>query len=439
MNLYLTGITRNSIYIWLLGFFSLLSAANVVNAIIMWFSTGPTSTFNSFLIGGLTIPVYVYTLISILATVAFLGGASYLIMKNLSVVDQVGLLGEQLNSLQTNQETQRVSIMDLQDKTSKIDESINQTGSKLSSELSSQGDALKKSWTAGQKAIDDKTSKLQASQESQQQALKAVQSEVSEVNENLELTGKKLSEEFTSQGEAIKLAVEAGGQNQQKLIDGVQGRMLFVDESLKDIKTELGEQAAFMKTIDTNIAKNVNSQLTDVKETVAKLKATDDKTVAAITRQKEEISEIRQKLERLEASLLTPNSMLKSDSNIEDIKGIGPNKATELKNAGIISASDFIMADPKVVAQSMGSTEKTVEKLQGRAQLQMVPGIKEKDLSFLEELDITDRSKLSTQDPIDLGRKINAIFKERLAKGKAAENDRPTIEEVTSWIKYTKG
>ncbi len=429
MNLYLTGITRNAINISLLSFFSLLSAANVVNAIIMWFSTGPTSTFNSFLISGLTIPVYVYALISILATMAFLGGASYLIMKNLSVVDQVELLGEQVSSLQTNQETQRVSIMDLQDKTSKIDDSIYRTGSKLSSELSSQGDALKKSLT----------SKLQASQESQQQSLKAVQSEVSEVNENLGLTGKKLSEEFRSQGEAIKQTVEAGDQNQQRLIDGVQGRMLFVDESLKDIKTELGEQAEFMKTIDTNIAKNVNSQLIDVKETVANLKVADDKTVAAITRQKEEISEIRQKLARLEASLLLPNSMLKSDSKVEDIKGIGPNKATELKNAGVISASDFIMADPKVVAQSMGSTEKTVEKLQGRAQLQMVPGIKEKDLSFLEELDITDRSKLSTQDPIDLGRKINAIFKEQLAKGKAAENDRPSIEEVTSWIKYTKG
>jgi len=429
VNLYLTGITRNAINISLLSFFSLLSAANVVNAIIMWFSTGPTSTFNSFLISGLTIPVYVYALISILATMAFLGGASYLIMKNLSVVDQVELLGEQVSSLQTNQETQRVSIMDLQDKTSKIDDSIYRTGSKLSSELNSQGDALKKSLI----------SKLQASQESQQQTFKAVQSEVSEVNENLELTGKKLSEEFTSQGEAIKQAVEVGDQNQQKLIDGVQGRMLFVDESLKDIKTELGEQAEFMKTIDTNIAKNVNSQLTDVKDTVAKLKAADDKTVAAITRQKEEISEIRQKLARLEASLLSPNSMLKSDSKVEDIKGIGPNKATELKNAGIISASDFIMADPKVVAQTMGSTEKTVEKLQGRAQLQMVPGIKEKDLSFLEDLDITDRSKLSTQDPIDLGRKINAIFKERLAKGKAAENERPTIEEVTSWIKYAKG
>jgi predicted flap endonuclease-1-like 5' DNA nuclease len=404
----------------------------------MLFATGPTSTFNPYLLSGLTIPVYVYALISILVTLALLGGTSHMVVAELSVVDQVTALDEKTSSLQTNQEVQRRNLLDIQNKISQVDESVDRTGSKLSAELNSQGDALKKSWEAGHKAIDDKTSRLQANQESQQMVLKDVQSKISEVDENLELTGKKLTEELTSQGEAIKQTVEAGDQNQQKLIDGVQGRMFFVDESLNDVKKKLGEQVELMKTMDTNVAKNVNSQLTDVKETLAKLESTDGKTVAAIAKQRDEIDEIRQKLERLEASLVTPKSMLKSNSNVEDVKGIGPNKAAELKDIGITSASELIMADPKVVATGMGSTEKTVEKLQGRAQLQMIPGIKEKDLLLLEDLDITDRKKLSSQDPIDLGKKINAIFKVNLANGKVAENDRPTIEEVESWIKFTK-
>ncbi len=341
-------------------------------------------------------------------------------------------------SLQTNQEVQRANLVDIQDKLSNVDESIDRTGRKISGEVSSQGSELKKNLVASQKAIDDRTNKLQAGQESQNVVLMNVQSLVSEVDNNLDVTSKKLTKEFAAQGEAIKQAVEAGDQNQLKLIDGVQGRMLFVDESLNDIKKGLGEQSEFMKTIDANIAKNVNSQLTDVKDTVAKLKITDDKTAAAIAKQKDEINEIRQKLDRLEASLLTPKSMLKGSSNVEDVKGIGPNKAADLKNVGIISTSDFIMADPKVAAQSMGSTEKTVEKLQGRAQLQMIPGMKEKDLSLLEELDITDRNTLSAQDPINLGKKLNALFKEKLAQGKAVESDKPTIEEVVSWIKYAK-
>ena len=226
-----------------------------------------------------------------------------------------------------------------------------------------------------------------------------VQSKVSDVDENLvELTGKRLTEELTSQGEAIKQTVEVGNQNQQKLIDGIQGRMFLVDESLTDVKKKLNEQAELMKTMNTNLAKKVDSQLTDIKETLANLESQNGKTITAITKQRDEIDEITQKLERLEASIVTPKSMLKSNSNVEDIKGIGPNKAAELKNIGITSASDLIMADPKVVANSLGSTEKTVEKLQGRAQLQMIPGIKEKDLLLLEDLDITDRKRLSSQD-----------------------------------------
>ncbi len=424
--------------IWILGFFSLLSAANIVNATIMWFAVGPMSTFEPYLLSGFAIPVYLYTLISILLTLAFLGGTSHMVVSKLSVVDQVTALNEKTSNMQIKQEVQQKNLMDLQEKVSQVDESVNLNGSKLSAELGSQADALKKSWAADHKAIDDKTSKMQASQASQKEVLMNVQSKISDVDENLELTSKRLTDELSSQGDAIKQSVEAKDQNQQKLLEGMQGRIFFVDENLTDVKKKLGEQAELMKTMDSNLTENVNSQLTDVKETLAKLESGDGKTVAAIAKQRTEIDAIKQKLERLEASLVTPKSMLTSNSNVEDVKGIGPNKAAELKNVGITSASDLIMADPKVVADSLGSSEKTVEKLQGRAQLQLIPGIKEKDLLLLDDLNITDRKKLSLQEPIDLGKKINAIFKINLAKGKVAENDRPTIEEVESWIKFTK-
>jgi len=404
----------------------------------MWFETGPTSTFEPFLLGGLTLPVYVYALISILVTLAFLGGTSHMIVSKLSVVDEVKQLNEKASSLQIKQDAQQRNLEALKDKISQVDESVDRTGGKLSAELSTQGDSLKNSLEAGNKAIETKTRRLQAGQESQQEVLMNVQSKVSEVDENLELTSKRFSDELVNQGEAIKQTVEAKDQNQQKLLEGLQGRIFFIDESLNNVEKKLSEHEELMKTLDTNSAKNVNSQLNIVKETLEKLELEDGKTVAAMANQRKAISEIRQKLERLEASLLKPNSMITSTSSVEDVKGIGPNKAADLKNIGITSASDLIMADPKVIAETMGSTEKTVEKLQGRAQLQMIPGMKEKDLLLLEELDITDRKKLSSQDPIELGKKINAIFKVNLAKGKVEENDRPTIEEVDSWIKFTK-
>jgi len=140
----------------------------------------------------------------------------------------------------------------------------------------------------------------------------------------------------------------------------------------------------------------------------------------------------------LERDLFRPSPLLTSQNNVEDVKGIGPGKGTELKEIGITNVGDLIMADPKVVAEKMGSTEKTVEKLQGRAQLLMVPGMKEKDLLLLEDLDIVDRKSLADQDPIELGKKINAVFKVNLAKGKIGEADKPTIEEIESWVRFSR-
>lgn len=387
--------------IWILGFFTILSVANVVNSTLMWFATGPESTFTPYLLGSLTgpIPVYVYTLISVLVLLAFLGVTVHRLISELSVLDEI-------RTIQSNQETQQRTLLNVQNKIGEVDESLDRTSSKLSTEINDQGEAIKSSVEASGKLI--------------------------------EKTGKNLSEELNSQGEAIKQTVEAADQNQQKLIDALQGRMFLVDENIADFKKQLSDQTKLMKNMDTTIAESVNSQLTDVRESLAKLESREAKTATAITKQKAEIEEITKKIELLQTSLVAPKAMLQSGNNVEEVKGIGPNKTEDLNKIGITSVSDLIMADPKVVASALGSSDKTAEKLQGRAQLQMIPGIEEKDLLMLEELDITDRKTLSTQDPIELGKKMNAIFKINLANGKVLETDKPTIDKIESWVKYTK-
>ena len=387
--------------IWILGFFTILSVANTVNSTIMWFAAGPTSTFTPYLLGSLTgpIPVYVYTLISVLALLAFLGVTAHRLISELSVLDEI-------KTIQSNQETQQRTLLNVQNKVGEVDESLDRTSSKLSTEINDQGEAIKNKVEASEKLI--------------------------------EKTGKNLTEELNNQGEAIKQTVEASDQNQQKLIDALQGRMFLVDENIADFKKQLSDQTKLMKNMDTTIADSVNAQLNDVRETLTKLESRDTKTATAITKQKGEIEDIKKKIELIEASLIAPKAMLKSNNNVEDVKGIGPNKTEDLNKIGIASVSDLIMADPKVVASALGSSDKTAEKLQGRAQLQMIPGIEEKDLLMLEELDITDRKSLSSQDPIELGKKMNAIFKINLADGKVLEADKPTIDKIESWVKYTK-
>ena len=365
--------------IWALGFFSLIAGANVVNATYLWFNLGPTGTFPPYPLETLipSMPVYVYLLISVLVTLAFLGATSYRLVTEFSVTDTVN-------------------------------------------------------------AIDEKTTRIQNIQEAQRKSLEDVRNKVATVDESVERTSSALSKKLSSQGELIKQSVETIDLNQQRISEGVQGRMLIVDKNLNDVKKRLDDQAGLIQGVETNLTNTVRPQLTNIKDALTKLEAREAKTANANAKQRSEIEEVRLRIERLETSLVRPETLLTSQSNVEDVKGIGPNKGAELREIGITTAGDLIMADPRVLAEKLGSSDKTTEKLQGRAHLSMIPGLKEKDLLLLEEIDITDRKNLSSQDPMELSQKINAAFKAELAKGRVTELDRPTIEEIDSWVKFTK-
>jgi uncharacterized membrane protein len=383
-------VTLKGKAIWILGLLAFLAGANVINSVIMWFEIGPEATFTPYLFGSLIgeIPNYVYFLVSLIAFVVFLGATSHKVVDDISNTDQIN-------------------------------------------------------------AIVENVDRLEAGQQSQQKLLEGVQAKVFLVDEGLERTRKDFSKALAEQGESIAKSLDSGHQAQRKALDSIQGQVFLLDESLKGIKKGLDAQVDIVKGTNATLVDTFAPQLADMQATLAKqigetesalaqVKRGEKRTSATIAKQQDQIAEITLKLEQLEAMLATPKPMLTSKSSIEDVKGIGPGKGTELKEMGITNAGELIMADTKVLAGRMGSSEKTVEKLQGRAQLSMVPGLNEKNLLLLEELDVIDRKSLAAQDPIELSKRINAVFKINLDKGKVLESDLPTIEEIDYWIKFAK-
>ena len=67
----------------------------------------------------------------------------------------------------------------------------------------------------------------------------------------------------------------------------------------------------------------------------------------------------------------------------------------------------------------------------------MVPGIDENDAGLLEEAGIIGRRELASQDPVQLSRMIGEVVKAN-APGRPSEGGKPTIEEVSSWIRLAK-
>ena len=372
---------------WILGFFSFLSGLFAIHAIVLAANPaiGIEGTYQPWLIGSLTggIPVYVYLLVSVIVTLVFLGG----------------------------------------------------TSSKVISELSNK-ELLNE--------INQKANNLESGQKLQQKFLESLQARVFLVDENLGSARKEISEKFSNQEKEIK-QVHANLVNK-------------FDRDLAATKTAIGkqvgegfnEQGEMLKEFHASLVSRFDTELADVKDGVTrKLGEIDNaisrhaqrntKNAKAILKQMGEIEDIKLKLEKLEFELTRmPKPQLTSQSDPEEVRGIGENTGNDLKEMGITNVRELILTDAGVIADKTGMSLKTVEKLQGRAQLQMIPGIKEKDLDFLEDVGVMNRKELAEQDPIDLGMRMNEVLKVKIEEGKISEAEKPTVEEIYSWIKFAK-
>ncbi len=144
------------------------------------------------------------------------------------------------------------------------------------------------------------------------------------------------------------------------------------------------------------------------------------------------------RLEKIEEKLMPLQSRWKSQDSPEEIKGIGPRLGKELRALGITNVGEFITADPAFIGKETRVSQDMAERLQGAAQLLMIPGIDENDAELLVEAGVTSIKELANQDLVELSRKINEVAKTYIEDGKISKNANPTIEEISSWIRMAK-
>ena len=366
--------------IWALSFFSVLSVLNAITAIVLAITLGIEGTFEPYLVGSLTgqIPVYVYLIGSIVAALIFLGGTAARVVSELSNKALLNEINAKASNLESGQKLQQTVLESLQARVFLVDESLNRFRKEVAKAFTEQGDEIKRVQTNLAKKID---SDLAAVRGEMKKQLSAQSEEIKEINENL-----------------VNL---------------------------------------FTKNL-TEVANDLARQVTGIGNIMARHERSNKKMEKTISKQEEEVTNVKTELERLEAEFISPKPQLASDSKPEDVRGIGENTGNELRAMGITNVGELVLADPAVIAEGTEMSEKTVEKLQGRAELAMVPGVKERELVLLEEVEVMNRKQLAEQDPLELGRKINGAFALCVEKGKITEAQKPTIEEIYSWVKFAK-
>ena len=366
--------------VWAWGFFSFLSGLNAITAIVLAINLGIEGTFEPYLIGSVIggIPVYVYLVASIVATLFFVGGTAVTLVTELSNKALLNEINAKASNLESGQKLQQKVLESLQARVFLVDESVSGMRKEVAKAFSKQEEEMKQVQANLVKKLDSEIASVKGEMTRQ---LRAQNKELKEINENL-----------------VKLFTE----------------------NLAEVKGELARQLVKMgNAMDKHEQRNRKSE-------------------KAILKQAGEIAEIKVDLERLEEEFVKPKPQLTSDCKVEDVRGIGENTGNELREIGITNVGELVLTDAGVIADKTEMSVKMVEKLQGRAQLAMIPGVKEKDLVLLEEAEVMNRKDLANQDPFELGRKINGIAKVYLQEEKIAEAEIPTIEEIVSWIKHAK-
>lgn len=158
----------------------------------------------------------------------------------------------------------------------------------------------------------------------------------------------------------------------------------------------------------------------------------------ALKEQRKELKELTDRLKKMEDALTPLPPRLKSQDDPEEVRGIGPRLLKELRSLGITNVGELVVADPAIIGEKTRISQENAERLQATAQLLMVPGVDEVDAELLLEAGVTSRRELSDQDFVSLSRKIGELAGTYVAEGKIPEDEKPTIEEVSSWIKMAK-
>lgn len=246
-----------------------------------------------------------------------------------------------------------------------------------------------------------------------------------ELSERIE-TGKQISREYFKK---IDTNFE---QSKEEMFTALHNHEKIIQKSRRELSSIFGTKLA--KSRDEML-----SVLRKQEKTMDETRFLNKQSASALKEQVTELDNIQIRLDKIAQKIdYKTQPKLKSKDAPEKIKGIGPRLVKELKQMGVANVGELITADPLVIEKETRLSKEKAERLQATAQLLMIPSIDEIDAELLLDAEITSRRELADQELVQLSRKVSDITKTYVADGKISENEKPTMEEFSSWIRMAK-
>lgn len=161
------------------------------------------------------------------------------------------------------------------------------------------------------------------------------------------------------------------------------------------------------------------------------------KKLQAIETVEKDLKSIQEIVSKLD---LCPKPYITSTADLSVLGGkiLKPNTVEQLKQSGMVRVEDLILKSPVEIALTNAMSENEAKSLQSVIQLLMVPGIHHEDAVLLLKSGVNSKQELALQDTFSLGARVAKTAELYVQEGKITENERPTLEEIASWIKLAK-
>lgn len=261
--------------------------------------------------------------------------------------------------------------------------------------------------------------------------------------ESLDLQFYQLSKDFR---EKLDTKSEEIKDSTEEALTKLGLREFQLKENIKALQKRFGELDSDMKQNLINSEKTLKTtqnKLTKIERKIDKIRIAQKELpqlktkLRALETVEKDLRNIQNLVEQIDS---VPKSYMTSTDHIKSFEGILLKRATvrQLRLNGIEKIEELIFKSPVEIALTRAMTENEAKSLQSVIKLLMIPGVQHDDAVLLLKSGINSRQELALQDVFNLGAKVSKTAELYIKEGKIRETEKPTLEEIGSWIKWAK-